>query len=278
MQGRLSPQVDDRIQRFPSRTWRDEFARAREAGLDRIEWIFDVEADGPNPLRTDAGIAEIRALETRTGVTVRSICADYFMSERLLTRDGRLRKRAVEELAWLLGRAAGVGVRYIVLPFVDASSLGSSPQREGLLTILQELLAVAEHHAVELHLETDLGPDDFVDVLERVSSPWVRANYDIGNSAALGYDPGKELGRLSPWLGSVHVKDRVRGGGTVPLGAGAADFPTVFRKVVEARYRGPFILQAARVAGLDEVELAKRNRRFVETHLPAACPGFLGAR
>ncbi len=44
----------------------------------------------------------------------------------------------------------------------------------------------------------------------------------------------------------MHLKDRVRGGGTVPLGTGAVDFPTVFAGLAKAGYRGDFILQSAR--------------------------------
>jgi hexulose-6-phosphate isomerase len=95
----------------------------------------------------------------------------------------------------------------------------------------------------------------------------VRANYDIGNSAALGHDPVEELTLLKPWLGSVHVKDRILGGGTVPLGMGVADLPTCFRLICAAGFRGPFILQAAREEGLSEVDLAIRNRQFVEEQL-----------
>ncbi len=41
MQGRLSPPEDGRFQSFPRNSWREEIARAREAGLDYIEWILD---------------------------------------------------------------------------------------------------------------------------------------------------------------------------------------------------------------------------------------------
>jgi hexulose-6-phosphate isomerase len=44
----------------------------------------------------------------------------------------------------------------------------------------------------------------------------------------------------------VHVKDRVFGGTTVPLGTGNADFPTVFRLIREADYSGYLIMQTAR--------------------------------
>ena len=65
-------------------------------------------------------------------------------------------------------------------------------------------------------------------LLSRLPDPPFKANYDTGNSASLGYDPVEELGAYGPRIGSVHVKDRVRGGGTVPLGEGDARVETVF--------------------------------------------------
>jgi L-ribulose-5-phosphate 3-epimerase UlaE len=53
------------------------------------------------------------------------------------------------------------------------------------------------------------------------------------------------------------------------LGTGAADFGACFRLFSQADYRGPFILQAARVERISEVELAIRNRRFVEHQINA---------
>ena len=76
MQGRLSPPTGGRIQSFPVDTWREEFARARKAGLNCIEWIYEAGTDTVNPLRTNEGIAEIRRLAETWGVGVWSICAD----------------------------------------------------------------------------------------------------------------------------------------------------------------------------------------------------------
>ena len=273
MQGRLSPPIGGRIQSFPVDTWREEFSLAREVGLDCGEWIYEAKTEAVNPLRTDEGVAEVRRLAEDSGVAVWSVCADYYMAERLVTSDGTPREAAVAHLTWLVGRASLLGVRYIVLPFVDESSLRSSKEVEGLLVVLKSIMPATEQTGVELHLETDLQPVDLTAVLESVGHPLIRANYDIGNSVALGHDPVEELTLLGPWLGSVHVKDRVLNGGTVPLGSGSADFPTCFRLICAADFRGPFILQAAREEGLSEVELAIRNRRFVEEQLAAVASG-----
>ena len=80
MQGRLSPSEDSRIQSFPTRSWRKEFTRAHKAGLASIEWIYEAETEAANPLGSDRGIEEVQALAKGSGVAVKSVCADYYMS------------------------------------------------------------------------------------------------------------------------------------------------------------------------------------------------------
>lgn len=272
MQGRLSPPADGRIQSFPVQTWREEFTRGREAGLACIEWIYEAGTNDANPLRTDEGLDEILSLSRESGVAVRSICADYYMTHRLVDADGTMNEDVVEHLRWLIGRAGMLGAAYIVLPFVDSSSLKSRAEINALVSVLKSVIPSAAQAKVELHLETDLKPDQLVSILGSISHPLLRANYDIGNSASLGHDPVEELTLLAEWLGSVHVKDRILGGKTVTLGTGAADFAACFRLIKASGFSGPFILQAAREDGLGETELAKRNRQFVEAQVLAVTP------
>ena len=57
MQGRLSPPQEERFQSFPRNSWRQEIARAREVGLDYIEWIDDEYGCTANPIFSEAGLA-----------------------------------------------------------------------------------------------------------------------------------------------------------------------------------------------------------------------------
>ena len=273
MQGRLSPPKGGRIQSFPVETWRDELSLAREADLACIEWVYEEETEPANPLRSEAGAAEIRQASDSAGVAVCSVCADYYMSVRLVEPDGCPNDAAMQHLRELLDRAALLGAHYVVLPFVDDSSLTSPKEIDGLLRVVEAIAPAAEGAGVDLHLETDLDPAALAQVYERASCPCLRVNYDTGNSASLGYDPTEELTRTGQWLGSVHVKDRVLGGGTVPLGTGSADLDTCFRLIHGTGFTGPYILQTAREEDSREVELAVRNRRFVEGHLAAAAKG-----
>ncbi len=267
MQGRLLPVREGRIQSFPAGRWAEEFPRAAAAGLDSIEWIYDDDAPGVNPLDTPAGIDAVRQAAAETGVAVGSVCADRFMVRRLINPRGEVEQAVLDELRGLVENSARLGAAHIVLPFVDASALPTLPERAGLEELLAAVLPDAERAAIELHLETDWAPRNLADFVGRIGHPLLRVNYDIGNSASLGHDPADELSLLGPHLGSVHIKDRPRGGSTVPLGSGAADFETCFDGFRQAGYGRAFILQVARNPAVDEIIWARRNRRFVEGFL-----------
>lgn len=270
MQGRLVPPEGPFYQCFPRTGWETEFERAEEAGLDAIEWIYDVYGADVNPIATDAGHDRMRALSAKHAVAVRSVCADYFM-ERPLVRasESELRER-LQTLTWLLGRCAKLGIERVVLPFVDASKLESDEEVRGLAKTLATVLPVATETKVELHLETALDPRQFAALLELLPSEMVWVNYDSGNSSSLGYAPREEFAAYGERVGSVHIKDRVLGGSTVELGTGGADFPALFESLAKVGYGRDFILQAARMEIGGEVELARRNRAFVERWLGKA--------
>ena len=270
MQGRLSPPEGGHIQSFPLHSWREEFSRARTVPLSCIEWVYEHGSHACNPLTTDEGTAGILRTIADTGVRVSSICADYFMDRQLVTSDGDVDIANVEHLRWLIQRAAAVDARHIVVPFVDRSAIRTEARAGSVIRIMKSLVEDARAAGVELHLETDLAPDAAAGLLKAIGSAVVRANFDIGNSASLGFDPRHELRALEPWLGSVHVKDRRLGNATVPLGTGAAEFRAVFQGLQTIGFRGPLIMQTARGRDGDEIALAIHNRAFVQSFFAPA--------
>src|SRR5664280_197566 len=264
MQGRLVPPEGGRFQSFPRAGWRREIELAVAAGLDCIEWIDDEFGLGENPLWASSGLAELRALSTRHGIAVRSVCADWFMENPLLRCGESDRLARVARLCQLIRCCGEAGIERIVVPFVDNSRIEGDEEVHAVVRTLLEAEPSARSTGVELHLETALAPRPFSELLELLPPATFRVNYDSGNSSSLGYSPTDEFAAYGPRVGSVHIKDRVRGGGTVALGTGDTDFPALFRALATYQYQGDFILQAARGESGDEVELARRNRAFVE--------------
>jgi hexulose-6-phosphate isomerase len=233
------------------------------AGLAAIEWIYDAHGSDVNPIASDDGLAQVRALSMENDIAVRSLCADYFMDMPLLRASDQEIEARTKSLVWLLGRSAMLGVSRVVLPFVDASRIDSDAELDHVAAVLEQVLPAVDMTGVEIHLETSLSPGRFAELLTQLRHPKVMVNYDSGNSASLGYDPRDEFAAYGTRVGSVHIKDRMHGGGTVPLGSGDTNFEALFECLDDVGYRGDFVLQVARGEAGDEVSWARRNLEFV---------------
>jgi hexulose-6-phosphate isomerase len=122
---------------------------------------------------------------------------------------------------------------------------------------MKDAFILAKDLHLKISLETDLPPINFQELLENIGLDHIQANYDIGNSASLGFDPKEELEAYGLKILNVHVKDRKLGGTTVPLGTGSADIKKVFRKLNEIGYSGGITIQAAR--GENDICIAKEQ-------------------
>jgi L-ribulose-5-phosphate 3-epimerase len=267
MQGRLVPPIDNRIQHFPRMNWKDEFDLAAKANLDCIEWIYDMYGIDVNPLASDSGIKEIKSVISISGVQVLSLCADYFMDNPFVRVNMLELQDRMETLTWLMQRGQLLGINRIVLPFVDSSHIDTDIEMDSICKILEKVLLTSEKTSVEIHLETDLTPERFAKLLNRLSHPMLKVNYDIGNSSSLGYIPDEEFSAYGIYIGSVHIKDRLLGGSTVALGTGNADFPSIFDCLKRVRYSGDLILQVARGVSGEELTWAQNNRVFTLNYL-----------
>jgi L-ribulose-5-phosphate 3-epimerase len=246
IQGRLLPKYKGRYQAHPKGYWQKEFYLASNLGLDCIEFILDFEDAEYNPLLRKEGAHEILSISRETGVLVKTICADYFMEAPLHSEDESIANNSLEVLSRLLVTANILGVSDIVIPCVDQSSLNGNKAAELFIKRIKKITAKAKEYSVNLSLETDLNPQSFSGLLKKLDSDIITVNYDIGNSASLGYDPIEELNAYGDRITDIHIKDRIRGGGPIILGDGNANFKLFFSKLKEFNYDGPFIMQAYR--------------------------------
>ena len=277
MQGRLSPPEDGRFQSFPRAAWREEFSRAKAAGLDYIEWIHDAYGEGKdstgriaNPIFTEAGLAEFDALKHEHNISTPALCGDWFMDVPLIRCSPAERERRERHLHDLIPIAKRIGATRIVLPFVDNSKINGEYEKNTVIEILKRALPVAEKNAVELHLEADFNPTEFADFLSRIQHPKLKVNWDSGNSSGLGYIATEEFAAYGDRIGSVHIKDRYKkpegGVETRPLGTGSANFDDVFSAIRSIDYKGGVTLQVARGADNDEVNFIKDQLTFVKKY------------
>jgi sugar phosphate isomerase/epimerase len=265
MQGRLLPKFEGRYQAFPVGNWQDEFIVAHECGLDLIEFILDFNDAEDNPLLKQNGVTEILEISKKTGVSVQTVCADYFMEAPLHSSDDKIVEKSFEVLERLLETAKKIKITDIVIPCVDQSSLESNEAVDRFVKQIKKIIPIIEKENINLSLETDLAPKPFIQLLNKLNSKNITVNYDIGNSAALGFNSDEELEIYGDRITDIHIKDRMLDGGPVTLGEGNADFSKFFNKLKEFDYQGPFIMQAYR--DNEGVEIFKKQLDWIKKYL-----------
>jgi L-ribulose-5-phosphate 3-epimerase len=248
MQGRLCEPVDGKIQAFPWRDWGCEFPAAAAIDLHLMEWTLDQERLFENPLMTTDGQEKIRTLCQQHDLGINSLTGDCFMQAPFWKVDGQARADLQADFL-AIGRAcATVGIRMMVVPLVDNGRLESDEQENVLVDFLLAQQSFLAQHHLQVIFESEFVPNELARFIARLPAERFGINYDIGNSAALGYKPAEELAAYGTRVVNVHIKDRMLGGTTVPLKTGSADFDAVFASLARKNYQGNFILQTARAA------------------------------
>ncbi len=246
MQGRLSPLIEGQIQAFPWPYWQQEFALAQQNGFHLMEWTLDQERLYENPLLTEKGRQEIKTLMSKPQLAIKSLTGDCFMQAPFYKVQGEQRDRLLEDIATIIRSCGDVGIRTVLIPLVDAGCLENREHEKALLEGLATIMPLLDQTGVMISFESDLPPDNLARFIGNLNERYFSLTYDIGNSASLGYDPEEELAVYGHRVVNVHVKDRILGGTTVPLGTGDADIPRALRSINQAGYRGNYILQTAR--------------------------------
>ena len=246
MQGRLLPKIDERYQCFPAFNWQKEFYLAKKLGLKTIEFIFDNFYPHLNPLISKEGLKEIKKIQILTNVRVESICADYFMENPIFVNNPDKSKLNLFTLEKVIKNAKFLNVKNIILPCVDQSSLNSKKKLDLFVSQMNKIKHLLDKVKINISLETDLPPKNFLILINRFKSKYITINYDTGNSAALGYDPEEEFKVYGSKISEVHIKDRRYKGGPIFLGKGDVDLKKIFKLLKQNNYKGDFILQMYR--------------------------------
>jgi L-ribulose-5-phosphate 3-epimerase len=244
MQGRLSLPTNTQIQSFPINHWEEEFEKASKIGFTSIEWIFDTLS--PNPIVDKMEIRKIDKLSSEFEISINSLCADFFMENKLFNVSEKEISSNLEILKILIENCSELEINILEIPLVDSSSIKNELFEKEFVNNLNKIIPIAEKNNVILTLETDLPPARFNLLLSDLKSPYVAANYDIGNSTSLGYDPALEFRIMGKWIKNIHIKDRIINGNTVPLGKGNANFELFFSLLSQIEYSNDLIIQGAR--------------------------------
>jgi L-ribulose-5-phosphate 3-epimerase UlaE len=246
MQGRLLPKYNNRYQAHPVGFWEEEFIIASGLNLQYIEFIFDYNEFELNPLYSKIGINKIKEIIQKTSVGVRSVCADFFMESPFHSINPLVVKQSQLVISNLLTNIAELGVKELVIPCVDQSSLLNENDFNRFIHNIQPIVELATLYNINLALETDLHPIIFGQFLDLLPYNNITVNYDTGNSASLGFNPIEEFSIYGNRISDIHIKDRKLNSGSVFLGTGDVKFDLFFDALKSISYKSPFILQVYR--------------------------------
>ncbi len=260
IQGRLSPMIDGKIQAFPWDHWENEFNIASKIKLKLMEWTLDQEKLQLNPLMTSSGQKRIKSLCRKSNVKIPSLTGDCFMQYPFFKYKDNKKSALISDLKKIVEACSALNIELIVFPLVDNSSIEDNEQQTKIIKEFKKLERHLERNMVKIVFESDFEPVKLKNFIDNFSQNCFGINYDIGNSASLGFDYQKELHYYGNRILNVHVKDRILGGGTVPLGSGNADIPAVIKALNEINYRGNYILQTARALNSDHVSVLCKYR------------------
>jgi len=165
-----------------------------------------------------------------------------------------------------------------VVPLVDGGQLCKSREVESLRSGLNQIAPVLNASGVVLAFESDFAPAQLASLIGQYPAGRFGITYDTGNSASLGFDSSQEIAAYGNRIVNVHVKDRILGGGSVPLGTGNANLAGALGCLRHADYQGNLILQTARAANSDHAGVLARYRAMTAAWWNGVVSDGLGSR
>jgi hexulose-6-phosphate isomerase len=211
---------------------------------------------------TNDGQKKIFNLCEKWNLKIPSLTGDCFMQAPFWKASDAATK-LIQDYRDVVAACENLGVEIIVIPLVDNGRLDNHAQEESLIEVLLQNIDVLTGSRVKIAFESDFHPLQLKKFIDRFPEENFGINFDMGNSASLGYRPEEEIALYGNRIYNVHVKDRLLNGGTVPLGDGDVDFHKVFSGLEKIAYQGNLILQTARLRGDDNVSLVRHYRDLV---------------
>ncbi len=260
MQGRLSPIIDDMIQRFPYDDWNSELILAKNNNWNLMEWTIDYFTFEKNPILDDS-FDNIKF----EGIKIDSITADFFMQDPFFLHESKEKINSlILDFKKVINSMIKLKIKYIVLPLVDNASLTQNKVDEDhVIEKLSLIFNEFKKDNIEFIFESDYKPKKLLKFIEKFNSKKVGINYDSGNSASLGFKCEEEIFTYGQWIKNCHLKDRVFGGATVKFGEGNTDFQKILRCLNDIKYDGNFILQGARADNDEHLKLLNFYRDYI---------------
>ena len=263
MQGRLSPIYNNLIQSFPYTNWENEFKFAKKMGFSHIEWTVDQYLLDMNPISNKNGLDKIKKIKKKYNIQTHNLTEDFFMQNPFFKSDKLVTKILEDQILKLLENSSKIKVKNFVIPLVDNSSIKNTKQLNTVISFFKNIRNFLKKIKINIVFETDMKPKNNMIFIEKLQDDCFGINYDMGNSASIGYNTVKEINLYGSKIYNVHIKDRKFMGESIKLGKGNVNFDSVFECLKKNYYNGFFTLQTARSKSNKHIEVLNSSKKFI---------------
>lgn len=225
--------------------------KLREIGYDGIEILCDIPQAYPPDL-SPARRQEIKAETEKLGMTICNLNA--FMLYALgdcwrpsyIEKDESERRKRINHTLSCIDLAAEWGVPHLS---IQPGGPLDGAKEDWALDVFEEAILELGEHAARRNVTVMIEPEpellietsgQFLKFMERISSPHIALNFDIGHLYCAGEDPVQLVRQLAPFTRHYHLEDisdsRIHHH-LVP-GEGAIDIRAVLTEIAKTDYDG----------------------------------------
>ena len=261
MQGRLTNPLHRTDIQFPlynDREVANEFEKAKDIGLDYIEWII---SKGTSNLFFGDFYAIIKSFKEHY-VPINSICLDYLMDLAFENVDLAI---ATDTINWISNISSNIGCKLLIIPIYEKNMnlvinyLISGALDRFQLNIAFEFLDVNSYTGINFINDLNYG--------NKLKPKRIGCCFDIGNNC--GRDIIEELENYNKHnkLYHIHIKEKDANGNSVELNKGVLGYigwRDIFKFLNKINYSGNFTLQVARGKAGEEIETIKKQIEFIK--------------
>lgn len=265
MQGRLSPMINNMIQSFPFGYWEKEIDLVKKLNLSKLEWTVDQFLIDSNPINTLTK-KNFKKILNSNGIKVNSLTGDFIMQSPYYKCKNNLVDTLHFQFLKILKNMNKFGIKIFVFPIVDNGYPSNSIEINNLINFFK----IYEKDIKRLNLifafESGFSPIKTIKLLNKLNKygDYFYLNYDIGNSASMGFDPSEEFDYYNEYIKNIHIKDRKYRGPTVPLGRGDVDFKLLIKQFEKYDYNYDFTFQVSRARNHKHIERIKDSITFLK--------------
>jgi sugar phosphate isomerase/epimerase len=200
IQGRLSKAPTNKLQHFP-KNYKNEFVLAKKAGFDYIEFFAERKFNKTNPIWSLKGIFEYKTLAKKNKLVINTFCDDFIISNSIK------KKNTLKYITKLTNRLKKLNCKNLVLPFYGKSNL-TKKNINFMHGHLKKILHVLKKKKINLLIETNLAPIDYLKLKNHFRSKNFKLVFDTGNRVLESTNLEKDIILLKNEIGHIHIKDK----------------------------------------------------------------------